>query len=126
MDHKGQVIIELPSSETRTYSGQDVLARWRELAGDIQDTTSLQYSASLNPTNPDIQIEFSGYDIDDLMSAANQLAEKLRDYDGTFDIHTSQEEEKQEAEIKLKDNAVALGLTLESVIRRWRSEDVRR
>ncbi|MCA6128517.1 ribosome modulation factor [Thalassolituus oleivorans] len=117
MDHKGQVIIELPSSETRTYSGQDVLARWRELAGDIQDTTSLQYSASLNPTNPDIQIEFSGYDIDDLMSAANQLAEKLRDYDGTFDIHTSQEEEKQEAEIKLKDNAVALGLTLESVIR---------
>lgn len=116
IDHTAQVTIELTDSQNRLLSGQQILNRWRELIGEIDDTTKLTFSASLNPSKPDINIEFSGYDQQQLESAAKQLKKKLNDYQGTYDVIDSLNDKKQQAQILLKDNAISLGLTLEQVI----------
>jgi multidrug efflux pump subunit AcrB/ribosome modulation factor len=116
IDHTAQVVLELAAPETRTFSGQELLARWRESTGEIQDVLGLSFSASMNAAKPDVYIEFSGYDLKEMYRLSDELAEHLKSYDGIFDIHTSHEEERTEAEIKLRNNASSLGLTLETVV----------
>ena len=116
LDHSAQVILELSSSNDRQYSGQELLQRWRELTGRIADIEDLKFSASLNPAKPDINIEFSGYDLAQLTSAADALKEVLAEYNGTYDIRDSISSAKQQANITLRNNAIALDLSLEQVL----------
>lgn len=116
LDHRAQVTLELSDANNRQYNGQQLLTRWRELVGDIVDSEQLKFSASLNPAKPDINIEFSGYDLGQLSEAAQALKIKLTDYQGTFDVRDSLNSIKQQAHIQLKDNAITLGLTLEEVL----------
>lgn len=116
LDHRAQVTLELSDANNRQYNGQQILIRWRELVGDIVDSEQLKFSASLNPAKPDINIEFSGYDLEQLSKAAQALKIKLTDYQGTFDVRDSLKSTKQQAHIQLKDNAITLGLTLEEVL----------
>ena len=116
LDHTAQVTLELNDVSTRQFSGQQLLTRWRELVGDIVDSEQLKFSASLNPAKPDINIEFSGYDLEQLSQAAQALKIKLTEYQGTFDVRDSLNSIKQQAHIQLKDNAITLGMTLEDVL----------
>jgi multidrug efflux pump subunit AcrB/ribosome modulation factor len=116
-DHTAHVTLELSGSQDRPVSGQYVLNRWRELIGDIDGATQLTFSASINPAKPDINIEFSSHNQESLETIAKQLRDKLSTYNGVFDISDSLNEKKQQVRIELKDNAVALGLTLEQVTR---------
>lgn len=116
LDHTALVTLELNDASHRSQSGQQLLTRWRELTGDIVDIEKLRFSASLNPAKPDINIEFSGYDLEQLQQAAEVLKIQLAQYQGTFDIRDSLNTAKQQAHIQLKDNATTLGMTLEDVL----------
>jgi multidrug efflux pump subunit AcrB/ribosome modulation factor len=116
LDHSAQVTLELSTSSNRHFSGQELANRWRELTGPISDVEEIKYSASLNPAKPDINIEFSGYDLVQLHSAANKLKEVLAEYNGAYDIRDSISSAKQQANISLQDNAIALDLSLEQVL----------
>ena len=116
LDHTAQVTLELSTSNNRQYSGQEFVQRWRELTGNIPDIDDIKYSASLNPAKPDINIEFSGYDLQQLNKASEALKEVLAEYDGTYDIRDSINSGKQQANISLKNNASALDLSLEHVL----------
>ncbi|MBL4796839.1 MAG: efflux RND transporter permease subunit [Oleispira sp.] len=116
LDHNAQVILELSSNNDRQYSGQELLQRWRELTGSIADIEDLKFSASLNPAKPDINIEFSGHDLAQLTSAADALKEVLAEYNGSYDIRDSISSAKQQANITLRSNAIALDLSLEQVL----------
>jgi multidrug efflux pump subunit AcrB/ribosome modulation factor len=116
LDHTAQVTLELSTGNARQYSGQELVRRWRELTGTITDIEDIQFSASLNPAKPDINIEFSGYDLAQLTSAADQLKEVLAEFEGSYDIRDSISSAKQQANIQLKDNAIALNLSLQQVL----------
>ncbi len=116
LDHTAQVTLELSTGNARQYSGQELVRRWRELTGTISDIEDIQFSASLNPAKPDINIEFSGYDLAQLTSAADQLKEVLAEFEGSYDIRDSISSAKQQANIQLKDNAIALDLSLQQVL----------
>ncbi|MDF1761981.1 MAG: efflux RND transporter permease subunit [Oleibacter sp.] len=116
LDHTARVVLELASPETRTFSGQEVLALWRNKTGVITDSLNLTFSSSKNPTNPDIEIVFSGDDLETLYRLSDELAEHLTSYEGIFDIRTSHEEQSKQAEISLRDNASSLGLNIENVV----------
>jgi len=116
LDHTAQVTLELSTGNARQYSGQELVRRWRELTGTIADIEDIQFSASLNPAKPDINIEFSGYDLAQLTSAADQLKEVLAEFEGSYDIRDSISSAKQQANIQLKDNAIALDLSLQQVL----------
>jgi len=116
LDHTAQVTLELSDSKARKISGQQILKRWRELIGEIEGVTRLRFSASLSPTKADINIEFSAYEQNQLEAVAKQLKQKLKNYEGTYEVSDSLNNIKRQAQITLKPNAVALGLSLESVI----------
>jgi multidrug efflux pump subunit AcrB/ribosome modulation factor len=116
LDHSAQVILELSTSNDRQYSGLQLLQRWRELTGQISDIEDLKFSASLNPAQPDINIEFSGHDLAQLTSAAGSLKKVLAEYNGSYDIRDSISSAKQQANITLRNNAIALELSLEQVL----------
>jgi len=117
LDHTAQVTLELSDSQNRKISGQQISNRWRALIGEIDGVTKLTFSSSLSPSKPDINIEFSAYDQGQLERVAQQLKDKLVTYNGAYDVSDSLNEKKRQAQIVLKDNAIALGLTLEQVIR---------
>lgn len=116
LDHTAQVTLELGNADNRNMSGQFLLNRWRELTGDIADVEQLKFSASLNPAQPDINIEFSGHDLELLGNAAETLKKQLLQYEGIYDVRDSLNTAKQQAHIELRDNAIALGMTLEDVL----------
>jgi multidrug efflux pump subunit AcrB/ribosome modulation factor len=116
LDHSAQVTLELSTSSNRQYTGQELVQRWRELTGQIADIEEIKYSASLNPAKPDIDIEFSGYDLIQLNNAADELKEILAEYEGAYDIRDSISSAKQQANISLQSNAIALDLSLEQVL----------
>lgn len=115
LDYLAEVTIEL-STNNRTVSGQKILQKWRKLTGNIDGALELSYNASLNPARPDIQIEFLGYDLKQLTGAAEELKQYLKQYDGIYELRSSQEKPKTQASIILKNNASALGLTLNDVL----------
>lgn len=116
LDHSGQVSLELSHGIDRQFTGQEIITRWRELTGTIADVKDLTFSASLNPAQPDLNIEFSGYDLSQLTSAANALKEILTEYDGSYDIRDSISSAKRQANISLRNNAMALDLSLKQVL----------
>jgi multidrug efflux pump subunit AcrB/ribosome modulation factor len=116
LEHSAQVTLELSTSKNRQYSGQQLVQRWRELTGPIADIEEIKYSASLNPAKADINIEFSGHDLTQLNNAADELKEILAEYDGAYDIRDSLSSAKQQANISLQSNAIALDLSLEQVL----------
>ena len=121
LDHTAQVTLELSDSQHRKITGQEILNRWRNLIGEIDDATKFTFSSSLTPSKADINIEFSSHDQKNLEQVAQQLKEKLASYGGVYDISDSLNQKKKQAHIVLKDNAAALGLTLEEVIRQINS-----
>ncbi|NKB89662.1 MAG: AcrB/AcrD/AcrF family protein [Acidobacteria bacterium] len=119
--HLGEVTIELISAELRgTVSSEAMANRWRELAGSIPDAVSLSYSASLFDSGEDVNIQFTGLDLDMLTAAANDLKMRLAGYDGVHEIADSFLEGKQELKLAIKPEAEMLGLTLADLGRQVR------
>ena len=111
-DHRGRVTIELSSSETRTINGSEIVQRWREKVGSIRGALLLQFNASLNPSKPDINIEFSGQDLTQLEDVADAFKQQLAAFDGVYEIQDSMQGGKQEVKLQLKPVARDLGLSL--------------
>jgi multidrug efflux pump subunit AcrB len=67
-----------------------------------------------------LSFRLSGQSFDALESAAGELEERLREYDGVFDIVNSSDSGSQEIKLAIKPEAEALGLTLQSLGRQVR------
>ncbi|SIT11371.1 Multidrug efflux pump subunit AcrB [Thalassolituus maritimus] len=115
-DHLANITLELVSDRTSRISGREIISSWRNIAGDIPGVSQLSFSASLNPARPDIQIELSANDQEDLKEAADQLMVHLKGFAGAYDVRHTQENTKQQADIILRDNASSLGLTQQTVV----------
>jgi len=116
LDHTASITLELTQNRDSRVSGRDIISKWREIAGEIPEVSQLSFTASLNPARPDIQIELSSNNPDDLKAAGTMLVESLKRFAGTYDVRHSQEDRKQQADIVLRDNANALGLTQQGVV----------
>jgi multidrug efflux pump subunit AcrB/ribosome modulation factor len=115
-DHLANITLELVSDRDNRISGREIISSWRNIAGDIPGISQLSFSASLNPARPDIQIELSANDQEDLKEAADELMNTLKGFAGAYDVRHTQENTKQQADIILRDNAGSLGLTQQVVI----------
>ncbi len=111
-DHIGQVVIELSSARSRGISGEEIVRRWREKTGAIAAVVQLQFSSSLNPPKPDINIEISSRNQVELKQAAKEFKQRLAAFDGVYEIRDSLQGGKQRVQLKLKPVARDLGLSL--------------
>jgi multidrug efflux pump subunit AcrB len=120
--HVGQVWLELASSEKRTQlSTHTVLAKWRQLIGEIPGVERLQFATlEGGPAGNPIEIQLRGHDFDQLEQAADELKSEIATYPGTFDITDNFKPGKQEKKIRIKDGARSIGITMRDLARQVR------
>lgn len=118
--HLGEVNIELSPGEGRSFSGAEVVKRWRELTGAIPDAVELAFSNALLDSGAAINVELRAGELETLRQAAAELKERLHAYAGVFDVGDSFRPGKRELRIEITPEAEALGLTLSDVARQVR------
>tara|TARA_Y100001934_G_scaffold270740_1_gene356152 strand:+ start:685 stop:4209 length:3525 start_codon:yes stop_codon:yes gene_type:complete len=119
-DNVGEVHIQLVPAEGRPVSSTEMVNRWRELAGPIPGAVESVFTSDLFSAGNAINIQLAGPDVDQMRSAAAELKEKLRVYEGVFDIADSHRTGKQEVKLSIKPSAEATGLKLQDLARQVR------
>ncbi len=119
--HLAEVTVELTPAESRdTVSSEWVANRWRDLTGTIPDAVRVNVTASLFSVGDDINVRFTGLDLDALTAAADMLKGRLEGYDSVYGISDTFLEGKRELKLDIKPQAEILGLTLSDLGRQVR------
>ncbi len=116
----GEVHIQLTPSEDRAITANEIVKRWRELAGRVPDAVEEVFTSALFSSGNAIDVQLTGPNVDQLRAAAEELKGVLSRYPGVIDIADSYRAGKQEIKLSIKPSAEALGLTLEDLARQVR------
>ncbi|WP_089934306.1 efflux RND transporter permease subunit [Candidatus Entotheonella palauensis] len=119
--HASEVTIELAPVEQRRVSSTEILAKWRELTGDVPEALALTFGTpEFGPGGAPIEVRLIGEAFDDLRQAADRVKAELNTYPGVFDIEDDFRPGKVEMRLALKPEARVLGLTLADLARQMR------
>lgn len=111
-----EVAIELLPSEERNIYYLDLLDAWQKEVGNIPGTIATKFETfRKGPGGNPIEIQLMGENHDELLDAANKLAEKLKTMEGTFDVQTDYRPGKREFIVSIKPEAYKNGLTLNDI-----------
>ena len=111
-DTAGTIMLELSKSDARTVVPDDITLMWRERVGEIPGARELRFSNGMNiGGGSPISFRLTGNNYDALEKAADELKQKLTDYDGVFDIRNSFNSGTEEIRLSIRPEAEALGLT---------------
>jgi len=121
-DTSGRIITELVKENDDVIDGPEVLRRWREEVGDIPGVKTLGFEGATGPGGgPSISLQLIGSNIEQVGRAAKDLENRIRQYEGVFDIRNSYERGTPEIKLNIKPEAEALGLTLSDLARQVRA-----
>lgn len=115
-----QIFVQLLEGENRDVSAIKLVSLWRERAGEIPDVESITFQSELFSAGNPVEIHLSLDDHDLLIEAADDLKAELAKYPGLFDISDSFLPGKAEMQLKLKPEALSLGLTLNDLAQQVR------
>lgn len=110
--HLGQVYIMLLEGEERDVSTRKLTRAWRQAVGRIPGVESLTFSGELFRGGNPVELHLSAEKEETLIEAAERLKTQLADFKGVFGIEDSFLPGKKELQLKLKETARPLGLTL--------------
>ncbi|MEL6715773.1 MAG: efflux RND transporter permease subunit, partial [Planctomycetota bacterium] len=114
--HVATVVGNLLTAERRAGSAAEVLALWREEAGEIPGAISLVFTEpSYGPAGRPIQLRLSGLPLDELGEASRELRGWLEGIDGVLHASDDLRPGKPEARLRLREGAAALGLRARSI-----------
>ena len=119
-DHVGEVALSLRASESREVDRTEILKLWREAVGEISGANQLTYHSNIRDSGPDISIDLTGKNTQQLAIAAKSLKQQLRSYAGVHDIQDSYEAGKREIRLQLKPESKHLGLNTQLLARQVR------
>ena len=115
------MFVEMPQSEDRPFNGAEISKRWRERVGEFAGVRELDFSdANHFGGGAPLSFRLSGDNAMNLEHAADELEEKLAEYDGVFDILSTADAGGAEIRLRIKPEAEALGLTMSSLGRQVR------
>jgi multidrug efflux pump subunit AcrB len=108
----GQVRFEITPAEKREsdITSTQLVAQWREMIGDIPGAESLTFRAEIGRSSNPIEIQLSANSLDTLKEMAELVKSRLSTYPTVFDIADSMSDGKQELQIELTEQGLALGL----------------
>ena len=113
---RGQIITELAKDENAVISGAEVLRRWRENVGEIPGAKQLGFSAATGPGGgAAISIQLIGASVEQVGRASQELARRMKTYEGLYDIRNTFERGRPEIKLNVKPQAEALGITLQDL-----------
>ncbi|MDO9567667.1 MAG: efflux RND transporter permease subunit [Candidatus Desulfaltia sp.] len=121
--HCGEVWIELvPSEKRHDLSVNTVLNKWRGLTGEIPGVETLTFTTlEGGPGGNPIEIQLvGGADFEQLRQAADELKTEIQTYPGTFAITDNFKPGKEERQVKIKEGAKSLGITMSDIARQLR------
>ena len=116
--HIGKVSVEIVEAEERTLGSEAILELWRERVGEIPGVDRLTFnSPTMGPGGKPIEFKLlaSGKHLDELEAAVEACKQELGTYPGVKDINDDSSPGKWEFQIKIKDNARAMGVPLADV-----------
>ena len=107
---------ELAKPENRTLRPSEIANRWRTKVGNIAGTTELQFSAQQRfHRGAPLAFDLTGKNFGALDAAAEDLAQKLAQYDGVYEIRTPMGSGPDEIKLEVTPDGKATGLTLSSL-----------
>ena len=112
---------EMPMVSDRPMQAADVAAVWRERVGEIPGVRELSFVDGDNfGGGSPLSFRLSGENFTALEGAADELVQKLAEYEGVFDVLNSSSSGGEEIKLAIKPEAEALGLTMQSLGRQVR------
>ena len=115
------VEFKLVTAELRGVSAAEFQQAWREELGPLPEAKALTITAELLDFGFPVHVELSHPDPERLTSVADTLMERLRAFDGVFDVRADQDQGLREIQLDLRPGARTMGLTLDVLARQVRS-----
>lgn len=112
--HVGQIFAELFDTEVRNIHSDDLLAMWREEAGEFPGAERITYgSVGVGPGGKAIEFKLlaPSDNEEQLLAATEAVKTKLAEFSGVFDIADDNTPGKWEFQFRVKDRALATGVT---------------
>ncbi|MCG9695735.1 efflux RND transporter permease subunit [Shewanella sp. Isolate11] len=106
------IFAELTKGEDRDVDGVTIAAAWRQALPELISVKKLNINASTNEGGGDISFRLTSSDLSQLSLAADELKQKLRTYEGVYDIFDNYSSGSHEIRLAITPEAEALGLTL--------------
>ena len=120
-DTQSTFMASLTHAEDRSIDGFAIEKLWREKVGTLPNVRKQSYFADTNAGGgAKINLTLSGSDPEQLTLAGAELADKLGEYNGVFDIYNSQGAGGREILISLKPYASQLDISLGDIARQVR------
>ncbi|MEN8245618.1 MAG: efflux RND transporter permease subunit [Thermodesulfobacteriota bacterium] len=114
----GAVQAILLESENRGIHSKDLMVKWEEEIGLISGIKSLTFEGmAMGPPGAPIEVWIQGYDMDDILAASEDLMQRLRQFEGVYQIRSDFAPGKNEIQLSLKPEARTLGLTVDDLAR---------
>ena len=121
--HTGRVMFEILAPEDRLseITSTQLVGEWRKMIGVVPGVESLTFRAEIGRISDPVEIQFSGNDFRTLSEVADKMKAHLARYPAVFDISDTLSDGKQELQVELKDEALALGLTRSAILSQVRN-----
>ncbi len=111
--HAGMVQAILLESEKRGIHSKDILVRWEKLTGPIPGAESVTFeSTGPGHGGPPLAFELRGERMETLLSASEKLMDRLKEFEGVFQVQSDFSPGKTELRLKLRPAARSLGITV--------------
>jgi multidrug efflux pump subunit AcrB len=113
--HVGGVNVELVETDMREIHSREIIAQWRKSSGDFPGAESVTFQIpDFGPGGRPIEFRLlaDAEHMDQLESAIEETKDRLSDYSSVFDIADDSRPGKWEFQLKVKQNAMAMGIPL--------------
>lgn len=116
--HVGSVRIEMLESEYRGVHQRELTRRWESEIGSIPGAISLSIQGmEAGPPGKPIEIWVQGQRMEALLAAADEVKERLSQFEGVSQIQSDFRPGKNEIRFRLKPEARAMGITVNDLAR---------
>lgn len=112
--HVGQIFAELYDTEIRDIHSDELLAMWRKEAGEFAGAERITYgSVGVGPGGKPIEFKLlaPSEHVDQLLASTDLIKERLGQFAGVYDIADDNTPGKWEFQFRVKDRALATGVT---------------
>jgi len=120
--HVATLSVDLLSTTVRAISVDEIIQRWKKEVGVLSDVLLVSYQEpARGPSGLPIEIYLQSNDLEKAKAASNELMTWLQAYKGVFNLLDDLRAGKPEVRITLKEGALALGFTAESIAQQLRA-----
>ncbi|MGB7327463.1 MAG: efflux RND transporter permease subunit [Rubripirellula sp.] len=112
--HVGQIFAELFDTEIREVRSDDLISMWRAETGEFPGSERITFgTVGVGPGGKAIEFKLlaPGKDVDQLVAATEKIKARLGKFAGVYDIADDNTPGKWEFQFRVKDRALATGVT---------------